>query len=51
MMQLLCAVLLFKTEHGKKYGAVDPVPAVQEVGPSLLETAAALPSAQVRNAL
>lgn len=38
-----------KTEHGKKHGAMDPVPAVQEVGPPLLETAASLPSAQVIN--
>lgn len=39
-----------KTEHGKKHGAMDPVPAVQEVGPPLLETAAPLPSAQVISA-
>lgn len=36
-----------KPEHGKKHGAMDPVPAVQEVGPPQLETAAPLPSAQV----
>lgn len=29
---------------------MDPVPAVQEVGPPLLETAASLPSAQVMSA-
>lgn len=45
-------MLLFclKTEHGKKHGAMDPVPALQEVGPPLLETAAPHPSAQVISA-
>lgn len=39
-----------KPEHGKKHGAMDPVPAVQEVGPPQLETAAPLPSAKVISA-
>lgn len=47
-----CCVLFscLKPEHGKKHGAMDPVPAVQEMGPPLLETAAPLPSAQVISA-
>lgn len=39
-----------KPEHGKNHGEMDPVPAVQEVGPPQLETAAPLPSAKVISA-
>jgi len=34
-----------KTEHGKKYRAMDPIPAAQEVGSPLLEASTPLTSA------